>query len=275
MGMMRRWWSRLTSPTPPPLAVDHGRAEYVAFMKEEILRYTPAYARGRVEVRGQEKLLAALAQANVMVALLHHGSWILIGGVVRHALGIPYTVIASRRNFAVMSEEDADYWRQAHDVTQAYYGAEFIFTDQPPFRAIRWLKRRPAVLGVAFDVREFDQPHRESEIDFAGHRLWVQTGPARLAQLAKVLVVPATIHFDPRRRLHQLTFLDVLDPQAVSDLELTQAVFSALAPAYLAHERQAFFDMPAVFSRPHASDLAGDQPAGGSHERRHSNTTNQ
>lgn len=250
-GQARLWWARVSS-SPPPLKQKYSRAEYVSFMKQEIFRLTPAYALGRVRIKGEGKLLSAIERCNVIIALLHHGSWILIGGVVRHVLGLPYTVIASRRNFAVMSEEDRTYWIKAHESIQSYYGADFIFTDQSPFRTMSWFKQRPSVLGVAFDVREFDQAIKECEIEFSGDRLFIQTGPARLARLAKVLIVPASIHFNPASRLHELEFFDVIDPRQMgSEHAITQAVFSSLAPSYSDYKLQGFFDLTESFSRPH------------------------
>ena len=247
----RCWWARFNN-SPPFLNQEYSRTDYTNFMKQEIFRLSPAYARGRVRIKGRKKLLSAIEQSNVIIGLLHLGSWILIGGVVRHVFGLPYTVIASRRNFAVMSDEDRSYWAKAHESIQSYYGEDFIFTDQSVFRTMSWFKRRPAVLGVAFDVREFDQALKESEIEFAGCRLWVQTGPARLAGLAKVLVVPASIHFKPESRMHELEFFDAIDPcRMESEQALIQAVFSALAPVYSANKLQGFFDLNENFSKPH------------------------
>ena len=248
---IRRRWGRLINP-PPALSQDYSCADYNRFMKQELFRLTPSYTHNRVLVKGKDNLLSAIKKSNVMIGLLHHGSWILIGGVVRHVLKLPYTVIASRRNFAVLSEVDRIYWTRAHEYIQTYYGENFIFTDQSPFIAMSWLKRSIAVLGVAFDVREFDQAYTESKINFVGHQLWVQTGPARLAGLSKVLVVPASIHFKPECRMHELEFYDVIDPGQLNSAQaLTQAVFSVLEPVYNAYKKQAFFDIIESFSLRH------------------------
>lgn len=237
---------------PPPLSTDYVRPEYAAFMKTEIMRYTPAYARKRVYIHNLEILEKALARSNVMLGFLHHGSWLLIGGVIRHILGLPYTVIASRRNLDVMTEADFRYWSRAQEFIAEYYGDDLLFSDQSPLRIMRWSKKRPSVLGVSFDVREYDQGYKECEVPFCGKTLLVQTGPAKLARMAKLIIVPTGIHYLPDQKKHELHFFPPVDPKTTDcTISVTRAVFSSLEEHYADYEKQSFFDLLDIFSRPH------------------------
>ena len=252
LSRVKHCWHCYASSTPPLLEQGYTQCDYVEFMKAEIFCYSPNYAKARVVVTGQDKFLSALSDSNVMIGMLHHGSWILIGGVIRHVLNLPYTVIASRRNFDIMSENDRQYWSHAHRLINAHYESQCFYTDQSPLRLIKWIKKRPAVLGVVFDVREYNQSYNESKITFDDRQLYVQTGPAKLARMTNVTIVPAAIHYDPLQKKHELEFFDALLPKNfTSDATLTQAVFSAIEPTYVAYDRQCFYDMPQLFSAPH------------------------
>ena len=86
----KRWlWSRVAS-SPPPLNKEYSRADYIQFMRSEVMLQSPAYARGRVRIHGLDNLLTALESSNVILGFLHHGSWLLIGGVIRHVLDLPH-----------------------------------------------------------------------------------------------------------------------------------------------------------------------------------------
>jgi lauroyl/myristoyl acyltransferase len=252
---LQRYCNIFISKAPPPLSQDYNRADYLEFMKEELFRYSPAYARGRVLMHGQKNLFKALENSSVILGLLHHGSWILIGGVLRYVLGVPYTVVASRRNFAVMPQEEIRYWQKAHEFISRYYGAPLFFNDQSPIHLFRWLNRKSTVVGVAFDVRESGEAHKESEILFSGRRIWVQTSQAKLARLTKSVIIPAGIHYLPECKMHALEFYPAITPcDFASDVEVTQAVFTSLEKNYMSFENQGFNDLLNMFSIPHALD---------------------
>ena len=251
----RRYNTWLAS-NPPPLPLEYTRSDYHDFMKTELMQYSPAYARGRVVVRGQNNLFKALEDSSVILGLLHHGSWILIGGVIRYVLGLPYSVIASRRNFDTMPSVEATYWENAQKFIAQYYGSELFFSDQPSIRLFRWLQKKAGILGVAFDVREADQFHNESEIQFGGQRLWVQSGPAKLARSSKSLIVPAGIHYVPEHKVHELIFYDAINPEDyASDFHVTQQLFTSLEAHYLSYSHQGFNDLIAMFSAPHTTNI--------------------
>ena len=109
-------------------------------------------------------------------------------------------------------------------------------------------------------MREYNQFHKESEISFADHRLWVQTGPAKLARVAKSKIVPAGIHYDPVGKIHHLEFYNMIDPtMQSSDVETTQKVFTALENNYTSFEQQGFGTLVKTFSIPHKPKLLSSQ----------------
>jgi len=245
-------FSGMTAPDPPPLALSYTRADYSAFMKAELMQLTPLYARKRVRVSGRHHLYQGLRTGSVMLGMLHHGSWLLIGGVIRHRLHLPFNVIASRRNFDVMSNADLTYWSQAHQHLTDYYGTEPFYSDQSSYRVLSWLKGFRNVLGVALDVREYNQKHQEEPLEFLNETIWIQTAPARLARLAGVKIIPTLINYEPALGRHELRFYPAIDPERQqSDAQTTQAVLATLQSDYARYQKQAFFDLCQVFSTPH------------------------
>ena len=253
ISQFKRAVNAFIANTPPPLKQKHSRSEYLKFMKQELFQYSPAYARGRVLVRGWDNLSTALNNSSVILGLLHHGSWILIGGVLRYVFGVPYNVVASRLNFSVMPPEEVQYWEAAHRFISEYYGHQLFYSDQPPLPLFRWLKQKSTILGVAFDVRENQREHRESEISFSGQSIWVQTNQAKLARLTKSVIIPAGIHYLPERKMHELEFYDAIDPnEYASDIDVTQMLFTSLEGHYMSYESQGFNDLRTLFSLPHS-----------------------
>jgi lauroyl/myristoyl acyltransferase len=248
-------WRRLNAciaPNPPELKTGYTADEYRAFMQRELLLVTPAYARGRIVVRGQENLFSSLEHGSVILGFIHFGSWILIGGAMRYIFKVPYTVIASRRNFPLLDHSEAEYWKHIHRRMIDYYGYDIFYTDQSPRRIIEWLKQSGVALGVALDVREHEHFPPERQIHFNGTTLWVQSGPAKLARLSRSVIVPCSIEYVPEFRVHELKFYPSVDPQQTeSDYHTTQKVFSALQEVYTRSPQQEFHDLMQIFSQPH------------------------
>lgn len=251
---VKRRLNALIAPAPPALETGYTAAIYQHFMKQELLRATPAYARGRIVMRGHvENLLPALQKSGVILGFLHHGSWILIGGAMRYNLGVPYTVVASRRNIPFLDVEERQYWEHIHQIMADYFGAEIFYTDQFPRKILTWLKHAGSALGVAFDVREHGHYPTEHEIMFNRATLWIQSGPAKLARISRSVIVPCSICYVAEHRVHELTFHPPVDPlQHQSDAQVTQHVFSAFEHVYARYPRQEFHDLMGAFSRPYA-----------------------
>ncbi len=236
-------------PAPPHLPENYTLNDYVRFMREETFQYSVRYARRLVVIHGREHLLEAARNGGAMVAFLHHGSWILAGGAIAHRLGLPYTVIASRRNLEIMTPEEKRFWEGAHQRISRLYGHPMFFTDQSPRQPIKWLKKKNHVLGVVLDVREQGQRVEEHPFQFLGHTIFMQSGPARLARIAGVPIVPAGIQYRPRQRCHHLYFDAPVFPDG-NPQHTTQHLLRVLEKHVARAPQQQFHDIIAEFSRP-------------------------
>lgn len=236
-------------PVPPPLPDTYTLTDYVRFMCEETFRYSVRYARRLVVIHGREHLLDAVRNSGVMVAFLHYGSWILAGGAIAHRLGLPYTVIASRRILEVTTPEEKRFWESAYQRIGRLYGHPIFFTDQSPRPPIKWLRRRSHVLGVVLDVREHGQRHEEQPFQFLGHTIFMQSGPTRLARIAGVPIVPASIQYQPQQRCHHLYFDAPVLPEG-NPQHVTQHLLRVLEKHVARVPQQQFHDIVAEFRRP-------------------------
>ena len=235
-------------PAPPELPENYTLTDYGRFMREETFHYSVRYARRLVVIHGREHLLEAARHGGAMVAFLHHGSWILAGGAIAHRLGLPYTVIASRRNLEIMTPEEKRFWEGAHQRISRFYGRPMFFTDQSPRQPIKWLKKKNHVLGVVLDVREHDQRYEEHPFQFLGHTIFMQSGPARLARIVGVPVVPAGIQYRPRQRCHHLHFDAAVFPDR-NPRNTTQELLRVLEKHVARAPQQQFHDIIAEFGR--------------------------
>ena len=236
-------------PAPPELPENYTLTDYVRFMREETFHYSVRYARRLVVIHGREHLLEAARNGGAMVAFLHYGSWILAGGAIAHRLGLPYTVVASRRNLEIMTPEEKRFWEGAHQRIGRLYGHPMFFTDQSPRQPIKWLKKKHHVLGVVLDVREHGQRYEEHPFQFLGHTIFMQSGPARLARIVGVPIVPAGIQYRPLQRCHHLYFDAPVFPDG-NPQHTTQHLLRVLEKHVARAPQQQFHDIIAEFSRP-------------------------
>ena len=237
------------SPLPPPLAESHAREDFGRFMRQETQLFSATYARERVRLRNAVHLRAAAKKGGILLAMLHHGSWILAGGAVAHQLRMPYTVVASRRNLDHEPEAVRTFWLGVHQRGAALYGQRLLYTDEPAFNAVRWLQQRGHVLGVVLDVREGAKRIPEHPFSFCKSTVYLQTGPARLARIAGATVVPMVMIYNARQAVHELHFLPPV-PHGLSDIDTTQAALQAIQPLFEASQQQAFYDIVGVCSAP-------------------------
>lgn len=240
---------------PPGLPREFAAADFNRFMREETFVYSPRYAMQRVAIHNGDILreLARNRAQGIILPFLHYGSFFLIGGAVRHQLGMPYSAIASRRNLRLelVTEEQKAFWEGVHARSEALYGNPMFYTDEPPNRLMRWLRTPGNTLGIVMDVREPGQPIQEHALTLLGRTIYMQTGPARVACLAQAAMVPTTIRYDATEKRHHLYFSAPVLPNG-DPVGMTQAVLSALEPALAEAPEQQFYDICGTFSTPHA-----------------------
>lgn len=231
-------------------SLPHDRAfstlDYERFMREETFKYTPKYASEKISVHGVENLSGL---NGAVLVFLHYGSFFLSGGALLHQYGLPYNLIASRRNLRLMAGREADFWRGVHHRSAKLFSQpELFFSDQSPFRMRQWLAGG-ALLGAAIDVREEGVPQRSQKFLFLGHPLYFHLGPARLAVATRKPLAAMTIRFNSKQRRHDLFIGPARlgnDPQ-----ELVQASLDDMAPIIEPHQNQFFHDILGHFSQPH------------------------
>lgn len=234
---------------PPDLPENYTMAEFGRFMKEETFLHSAKYARRRVVVHGRENLLNPACKTGVMVAFMHYGSFFLTGAAIGAQLGLPYTAIASRRNLEIAPEPDRNFWYGVHERSGKLYSRPLFFTDESPRLPLAWLKQKGNVLGIVLDVREHGQQYRENAYDFLGEKIYLQSGPARLACIAGVPVVPVTIRYCTRERRHHL-ILDEPVPPDQDPVVMTQRLLDVLGAKVAKEPGQQFYDIASVLKQP-------------------------
>jgi lauroyl/myristoyl acyltransferase len=236
---------------PPRLSPHYSPEEYAAFMRAETYCYTPRYAKNRVVVHGGGHLTEIAKRSGGILACLHYGSFFLSGGAVVHQLGLPYTAVVTSRNLAYMPEAEAFFWKAVHRRCETLYGEPLFTTGSPPRTLLKWLAQRGNMLGVVLDVREHGHKVKEYPFSFLGQPIFMQAGPAKLACLARVPLVPMTIRYAPAERRHHLHFDTPIQPG--DPVEMTQRALTVLG-AYVAEEPdQQFNDIVRGFAQPHTA----------------------
>ncbi len=245
--LVRELLGRLLA-VPPPLAAAYTQRDYYRFMRCEVSRYSRHYARRRVAIHNAAQLPPAGTGA--ALAFLHFGSFFLAGGAIVHQLGLPYSAMVSRRNLRLemMPAADIGYWQWVHGRAASLYGQPLIFSDESPRKALAWVKAGN-LLGLALDVREYGQPHKEDRFTFLGQTIYMQTGPARFAALAQVPLIPMTIRYDASLQMHDLSFFDPVWVGGSAG-EATQRVLNSLAEAVRQCPPQQFHDVASSFRTP-------------------------
>ena len=245
---------------PPQLALPFDMAAYRQFMCDETHVYRESYIRKHVLVEGSQHYQAALSKGSVVVVFVHHGSWLLMNGALHHLCGGAHiTSIASRRNLEFCSAEEKEFWLGVHKRSAESCNAPVIFyTDQSPIGPVRWLKQPHHVLTVALDVREPSADKPEHEFQFMGQSVYLQTGPAKLAQLTKAQVVPAAIEYNAETQRHRLYLYPAIDPSGYNTEELTQAALHQIGPHVENTPEQQFYDLLGALQTPQKQIIASD-----------------
>ena len=239
-------WCRHALALPPHFSDAFTMDSYREFMQEETFSYSPRYAKERVIVHGAQTLTDSMTDRGALIAFMHYGSFFLMGGAIRHQLGLPYTAIASRRNLQLLAPPDKAFWQGAHQRSGELYEKSLFFSDEQVMQSKRWLEKPKHTLGVALDVHEIGYPQPRHPFEFLGREVFLPIAPARLAKLAKVAMVPAVMHFDTKTATHHLHFFSPVHVDSPTDA--TQKALGALEGWVRDDPHQQFFDIAQAFS---------------------------
>lgn len=231
----------------PTLPDDHTIRDFVLFQRAEMLQYSRHFVRRHVHLQADPAALPPTGGA--LIVFLHYGSFFLIGGAIRAHDPRPLSAIVTRRNLRLemMNAQEIAFWHEVHAMATRLYGSRLLYSDEHPRTAIRWL-REGHLLAAALDVREWGVNHRESPLHVGEYTLYMQTGPARLAQLAGVPMIPAIAYYDRRKRRHEITLGPSFAPGA-DPVAATRKAVDFCIQAVLKDPRQQFHDILAAFSQ--------------------------
>jgi len=236
---------------PPVLPINYTAADYLKFMCRETYFYSPRYAKKYVTIHGQDQLLKIAAHSGALLTPLHYGSFFLSGGAIVQQLNLSYTAIVTGRNIACLPAEEQLFWKGVHQRSSDLYKQPLFYTGStPPRNLLAYLDKPGNLLGAMLDVREQGQMPKEYAFDFLGRRMYWQTGPARLAYLAKVPILPMTIQYNLSERRHHLYFGEPVYP-CKDHVKVTQHVLSSLEPYISNQPQQSFNDVFNTFLSPH------------------------
>ncbi len=244
-----RWITRLLAK-PPELLDNYTAVDFVNFMREETYLYSPRYAKKHVTIHGRERLLEVAEHSGALLTPVHYGSFFLSGGAVVQQLKLPYTAIVTGRNIAPSVDEE-QFWAGVHQRSTHLYQQPLFYTGiSSPKSLLKYLDKPGNLLGAMLDVREQGQAPREFTFNFLGGQVYLNTGPARLAYLAKVPILPMTIQYNTFERHHHLYFSEPVYP-CKDHRAVTQAILSSLEQNIAGQPQQWFYDFLAIFTVPH------------------------
>lgn len=222
----------------------HCQGGYEKFMRYETYLFTPKYARRYVRVHGINNLNEC--NGGILV-FLHYGSFFLSGGALVHQYGLPYALIASRRNLVHLPLDEAEFWKGVHERSARLYRSPIIYSDESPYKIIQWLKKG-GFIGAALDVREIATKQKAAAFDFLGARLYLHTGPGRLSVITGRPLIAMTIRYDPASQKH-----DLYIGRPCAGMEATRMIqesLDAMAPIVEEDLNQFYHDIFGIFSLP-------------------------
>lgn len=232
---------------PPNLSRDYNQTDFYWFMRNEIFRFSKIYAIKNVDITNGELLTDTFKRSGAVLGFIHYGSFFLPGGAVVHKLGLRYKLMVSRRFLVpeITPEPDIPYWKMVHRISGRLYKSGIFYNDVSPKGYIRWL-RDGGLLGAALDVWEAGQIYKNAHFSFMKHKIFMQYGPAHLAQISKVPLIPMSIQYDLVSRKHNLVFYDPIH-EIENPVDATQTALSHLEKHPLKEPMQLYHDIIATF----------------------------
>lgn len=244
-----RWLNKLLA-RPPYLPDSYNASDYARFMREETFLYTPRYAKQAVVIHNGQILGEITRQRGAILAPVHYGSFFLSSGAIVHQLKLPCTAIVTSRNLTVLPAEEESFWRGVHQRSARLYRQPLFHAGiTPPREIVRYLAAPHNLLLAMLDVREAGGVAKEFPFSFLQRQIYLQTGPARLACLTGVPLVPMCIQYHPEERQHHLHFGAPVWPDK-TPIEMTQQAITQLEQYVVMHPQQFFHDLVNVFSSP-------------------------
>ena len=215
------------------------------FMRKETNRYSPSYARRMVTIHGGEYLVESKESGGILL-FLHHGSFFLSGGSIKHKLGLDFNLIASRRNLNFIPSDEQKFWKNVHRRSSKLYENRLIYSDYGVRNILNVLNHN-IFLGVAVDVQEKGYNHRTRSFQFQNKCLFFQTSAERLAILSNKKVFGMVIVYNFQKKIHDLHISPPLLPD--KSFSATQSALEFMGSIIPVDHSQMFHNLNKLFSK--------------------------
>lgn len=215
------------------------------FMRKETCRFSPSYARRMVSIHGGEYLVDFKESGGILL-FLHHGSFFLSGGSIKHKLGLNFNLIASRRNLKFMPSDEQKFWKNVHIRSSKLYENRLIYSDYGVRNILNVLNHN-IFLGVAVDVQEKGYNHRTRCFQFQNNGLFFQTSAERLAILSNKKVFGMVIVYNFQKKIHDLHISPPLLPD--KSFSATQSALEFMESIIPLDNEQMFHNLNKLFSK--------------------------
>lgn len=180
-----------------------------------------------------------------VLLFIHFGNFFLSGVALKSILNINYTAIASTANFKNMPRDESDYWQKIHQIANKSYSREMFLTNKSTTKEMVSYLQDGNFLGAAIDVAEQGKKHKFHPFKFLDNEIMLQTGPARLARIAKVPLYGMIIVYDSKAQRHRLR---ITGPYSNENIEnSTQLILKEMEPIVKNNIDQLFHNLFHLF----------------------------
>lgn len=167
-----------------------------------------------------------------------------------------------------MPEDEVIFWKQIHNLANRTYSRNMFLSHEKNGKEMVNFLREGNFLGAAIDVAEVGSRHRFTPFQLLNNTIYLQSGPARLAKLAKVPIYGMSIVYDDIKKLHQLRITGPHDSQNPENA--IQQILKEMEGQIRSNMGQLFHDIFSLFSKeqiqpyllkPHRSKTEKNLPA--------------
>jgi lauroyl/myristoyl acyltransferase len=228
--------------------------KFQKYLREELVNLSKPDTSKQVII--DEKNPKGWKENGGVLLFIHFGNFFLSGVALKSILNINYTAIASTENFQHMSRTEANFWRKVHKAANKSYSRKMFLTNKSKSKEIVSYLQNGNFVGAAIDVAEQGRKHKFHPFKFLHNEIMLQTGPARLARIAKVPIYGMIIVYDEDQDKHQL---HLTGPYSSEEIEnSTQQILRFMEPFVEKNTDQLFHDLFHLFSRQNTKEFMID-----------------
>ena len=222
------------------------KESFIKLLKKELPQLSLEYANQNVVLNSKNFACNDFHKGGVFL-FLHFGNFFLSGAALVDKLKLNYTAIASTKNFINMPEDEVIFWKQIHNLANRTYSRDMFLSHEKNGKEMVNFLREGNFLGAAIDVAEVGSRHRFAPFQLLNNTIYLQSGPARLAKLAKVPIYGMSIVYDDIKKLHQLRITGPHDSQ--NPESAIQQILKEMEGQIRNNMGQLFHDIFSLFSK--------------------------